>query len=116
MSNQGAALQLYNNELVKCIEEMCTKRDEIHRQIMVEEEEKNKVQCEIRNLTERLAKVTESLSKKYAAQNEYDKTIAESETAYMKIIESSQTLVHALKKEIAKEGTTGPVNPERSDS
>ena len=106
MSNQGAALQLYNNELVKCIEEMCTKRDEIHRQIMVEEEEKDKIQSDLRTLTERLAKITESLSKKYAAQNEYDKTIAETETAYMKIIESSQTLVHVLKKEIGK-GTAG---------
>lgn len=102
MSNQGATLQLYNNELVKCIEEMCTKRDEIHKQIVEEEEEKNKIQSDLRNLTDRLTKITESLSRKYAAQNEFDKTIGETETAYMKIIESSQTLVHALKKEISK--------------
>lgn len=103
MSNQGAALQLYNNELVKCIEDLCTKRDELHRQILTEEEEKRKIQNDIRILTERLAKITESLSKKYAAQTEYDRTISETETAYMKILESSQTLLHALKKEVGKE-------------
>lgn len=43
MSQQGAALQGYNNELVKCIEDLCSKRDELHKQIMEEEEEKKKV-------------------------------------------------------------------------
>ena len=64
---------------------MCTKRDELHRQIMSEEEEKNKIQNDLRILTERLAKITESLSKKYAAQNDYDRTISETEAAYMKV-------------------------------
>ena len=67
------------------IEDLCTKRDELHRQIMSEEEEKNKIQNDIRILTERLAKITESLSKKYAAQNDYDRTISETEAAYMKV-------------------------------
>jgi len=111
MSNQGAVLQSYNNELVKCIEDLCTKRDELHRQIITEEEEKNKIQNDIRILTERLAKITESLSKKYAAQNEYDKTISETEAAYMKILESSQTLLHVLKKEVGKDSPVKPVKP-----
>lgn len=70
---------------MKGIEDLCTKRDELHRQIMSEEEEKNKIQNDIRILTERLAKITESLSKKYAAQNDYDRTISETEAAYMKV-------------------------------
>lgn len=69
------------------IEDLCTKRDELHRQILTEEEEKRKIQNDIRILTERLAKITESLSKKYAAQTEYDRTISETETAYMKVID-----------------------------
>ena len=52
---------------------------------MEEEEEKQKLQNDIRILTERLAKVNESLSKKMAARNEFDKTIAETEGAYMKV-------------------------------
>ncbi|XP_076454552.1 microtubule nucleation factor SSNA1-like [Babylonia areolata] len=99
MSQQGAALQSYNNELVKCIEELCSKRDELHRTILQEEEEKQKLQNDIRVLTERLAKVNESLAKKMASRNEFDKTIAETEAAYMKILESSQTLLNLLKRE-----------------
>ncbi|XP_001638072.3 Sjoegren syndrome nuclear autoantigen 1 homolog [Nematostella vectensis] len=103
MSQQGAALQTYNNELVKCIEDLCTKRDELQKQILSEEEEKNKLQNDIRILTERLAKINESLARKIASRNEYDKTIAETEAAYMKILESSQTLLHVLKNETAKD-------------
>lgn len=99
MSQQGAALQSYNNELVKCINDLCQKRDDLHKQILQEEEEKQKLQNDIRILTERLAKVNESLSKKMASRNEFDKTIAETESAYMKILESSQTLLNVLKRE-----------------
>ena len=75
MSQQGAALQSYNNELVKCIEELCTKRDELQKQIVSEEEEKSKLQNDIRLLSEKLAKLNEGLAKKIAARNEFDRTI-----------------------------------------
>ena len=52
---------------------------------MVEEEEKMKIQNDLRILTERLARVNESLAKKIAARTEYDRTIAETEAAYMKV-------------------------------
>ncbi|XP_033643652.1 Sjoegren syndrome nuclear autoantigen 1-like isoform X1 [Asterias rubens] len=99
MSQQGAALQSYNNELVKCIEELCTKRDGLHKLIITEEDEKQKIQSDIRILTEKLTKVNESLAKKIATRNEYDKTIAETEAAYMKIIESSHSLLNVLQRE-----------------
>ncbi|XP_070581672.1 microtubule nucleation factor SSNA1-like isoform X1 [Ptychodera flava] len=114
MTHQGAALQSYNNELVKCIEDLCTKRDELHKQILNEEEEKQKIQNDLRILSERLAKVNESLAKKIAARNEYDKTIAETEAAYMKILESSQTLLNVLKREAMVIEKTQP--PQASSS
>ena len=52
---------------------------------MIEEEEKHKLQNDIRVLSEKLAKVNESLAKKISARNEFDKTIAETEAAYMKV-------------------------------
>ncbi len=67
------------------IEDLCMKRDELQRQIMTEEEEKHKLQNDMRVLSERLAKVNESLAKKISARNEFDKTIAETEAAYMKV-------------------------------
>ncbi|XP_073414376.1 microtubule nucleation factor SSNA1 [Dendrobates tinctorius] len=99
MTQQGAALQTYNNELVKCVEDLCSKRDELNRQIQQEEEEKNKLQNDIRILTEKLSRVNESLARKMASRNEFDKTIAETQAAYMKILESSQTLLNVLKRE-----------------
>jgi Sjoegren syndrome nuclear autoantigen 1 len=66
---------------------------------MMEEEEKHKLQNDIRVLSEKLAKINESLAKKISARNEFDKTIAETEAAYMKILESSQTLLSVLKRE-----------------
>ncbi|UJR22216.1 hypothetical protein I4U23_025280 [Adineta vaga] len=99
MSQQGAALQNYNNELVKCIEDLCGKRDELQRQILIEEEDKHKLENEIRISSEKLAKINENLAKKITARTEFDRTISETEAAYMKILESSQTLLNVLKRE-----------------
>jgi Sjoegren syndrome nuclear autoantigen 1 len=85
--------------LVKCIEDLREKREEVNRQILKEEEEKAKIQKDLSILTDRLQKLNESLTRKQQARNEYDKTIQETEAAYMKILESSQTLLHVLKRE-----------------
>lgn len=81
------------------IEELCQKREELCRQIQQEEDEKQRLQNEVRQLTEKLARVNENLARKIASRNEFDQTIAETEAAYLKILESSQTLLNVLKKE-----------------
>ena len=53
MTQQAAVLQNCNNELVKCIEDLCNKRDALQRDITSEEEEKSKLQNDIRILSER---------------------------------------------------------------
>jgi Sjoegren syndrome nuclear autoantigen 1 len=119
MAQQGATLQNYNNELVKCIEDIRDKREQVNRLILKDEEEKAKIQKDLNILTvrlvqetlmvivraayvllvsqERLTKVNESLAYKVEQRNKFDRTIKETETAYMKILESSQTLLHVLK-------------------
>lgn len=67
------------------VEELINKRDDLHKQIVEEEEEKRKLENDLRILAEHLAKVNESLTRKILAQNEYDKAIAETEHAYMKV-------------------------------
>ncbi|CAM6106119.1 unnamed protein product [Calypogeia fissa] len=99
MALKGAALQNYNTELIHRIEELREKRDEIKKILQVEEEEKANIQKDLVVLTKRLAEIDDSLSRKYAYTNEYDKTIHEVETAYSKILESSQALLHVLKSE-----------------
>ena len=97
-------MQNYNNELVKTIEDLREKREELNRQILHEEEEKMKIQKELAILTDRLQRLNESLVRKVQARNEYDKTIQETEAAYMKILESSQTLLHVMKRETVNLG------------
>ncbi|XP_072309798.1 microtubule nucleation factor SSNA1 [Eucyclogobius newberryi] len=99
MSQQAAALQTYNNELVKCIEDLCSKREELNGQIRQEEEEKERLQHDIRILSEKLSRVNDSLAKRLAARATFDRTIAETEAAYAKILESSQSLLSVLKQE-----------------
>ena len=94
-------------------------------------QEKAKIQNDIQVLSRRLAQLNESLARKIASRNEYDKVIQvrtpwvplsaagaqhsicpcgsgtargfrspqETESAYMKILESSQTLLTVLKRE-----------------
>ncbi|BBM97138.1 sjoegren syndrome nuclear autoantigen 1 [Marchantia polymorpha subsp. ruderalis] len=99
MALKGAALQNYNTELIHRIEELREKRDEIKKILQVEEEEKANIQKDLVVLTKRLAEIDDSLSRKYAYTNEYDKTIHEVEAAYSKIMESSQALLHVLKSD-----------------
>lgn len=67
------------------IEDLCAKRDELHQQILQDEEEKQRVQHDLRILTERLAEINDSLARKIAMRNDYDRTISETESAYRKV-------------------------------
>ena len=75
----------YGGSACTGIEDLSAKRDELHKQILQEEEEKQRVQHDLRILTDRLAGINESLAKKIAIRNDYDKTIAETEAAYKKV-------------------------------
>eukprot|EP00793_Prasinoderma_coloniale_P004296 PRCOL_00000056-RA len=101
-----------NNELVKCIEDLKEKREEVNRQIVKDEEEKSKIQNDLQVLTKRLSQLQAESDKKRAHLLEYDRTVQETEAAYMKILESSQTLLHVLKRETVslskKTGSRGP--------
>lgn len=99
MTHQGAVLQGYNNELVKYLENLCMQREGLDEQIRQTEKEKKMIQDEIEILTKQLDCVCESLSWKHAAQKDLDKTLAETEVVYEKILESSRTLLSVLKTE-----------------
>ncbi|KAG1674975.1 hypothetical protein FOA52_014770 [Chlamydomonas sp. UWO 241] len=99
MAAQGAALQNHNNELVKCIDDLRDKREEILKQLRDDEAEKGKIQADLQTLTKRLAQVNDSIARKTETKVEYDKVIMETEAAYLKILESSQTLLTVLKRE-----------------
>ena len=85
--------------MTRYIENIRSGREDLHDEISKDEEEKNLIETEIATLSERLSGLTDALIKKYEAREEFDRTIQETEQAFMKILESSQTLLHVLKKE-----------------
>ncbi|GAB5036453.1 sjoegren syndrome nuclear autoantigen 1 homolog [Nannochloropsis oceanica] len=96
---QGQALQLYNTELVQALRELKDKRDALSQQIRMEEETRIQLQHEAAAIGARLQRIDGSLHEKIQTRNVYDRTIGETEAAYRKILESSQTLLHVLKRE-----------------
>lgn len=102
MAKQGAALQTYNNELVKCLEELCHNRKQLQDSIDRDEDEKARLDKQLREIQSRLDAVNARLDQKLAKREQYDKTINDSERAYHKILESSQVLLNVVKKD-AKE-------------
>jgi ribosome recycling factor len=54
-------------------------REDLHEEISKDEEEKQIIETEIAQLTERLNGLTDALIKKYEAQEEFDRTISETE-------------------------------------
>ena len=88
-----------NTELVKTMDTIIKQKNEIQVIIEKEEEEKRKLEEQMRSLSERLDVINNGLGKKYQTRDEYDRTINETQSAFNKILESSQTLLHVLKKE-----------------
>jgi len=96
---RGSSLQEYNAELVSCIDDLRDRREELNRDLLHEEEHRAQVQQDLATLMNRLATINESLSQKIHARNQYDRTIQETEGAFMKILENSESLLQTLKKE-----------------
>ena len=71
------------------IETIKGQRTDIQAEISGEEEEKRQIEHQMNMLNERLGEIHASLQKKYATRNEYDRTIQETEGAFVKILESS---------------------------
>ena len=111
--------QNYNQELKASIANLQSKRDALQQQINIEEEDAKKIKDEIEGLTVKLKGLNDSLARKIRTRDDYDKTIEEVDAAYRKIMESSQTLLHVLKREtkalVKKEAQNVPV-PQKSNT
>ncbi len=100
MAQQGAALQNYNNELVKVLDELCERRQRLQKDIEKDQREKALLDSQLAQLNSKLSALDASLTKKLETKEEYDKTIKDTENAYMKILESSQLLLNVVKKDV----------------
>ena len=99
MSDSTSNASNYNQELKASISKLQSKREALQRQITKEEEEASNLQQEIDGLTTKLRALNDGIDKKRRTRDEYDRTIEEVTAAYQKILESSQTLLHVLKRE-----------------
>merc|ERR1712192_290284 len=111
----GAALQTYNNELVKSLEELKARRAALQKQIEAESLEKQKLEGEKARLEDRLDVVNGSLEEKMATGRDYDRVIQEAEQAYTKILESSQVLLNVVQTR-SQDLRTNPTREERRGS
>ena len=81
------------------IESLREKRDEVNRSLMRQEEEKGRLQQQLRTIKARLDEIGGGMAEESAYRDELDTTIRESESALMKIMESSQTLLSVVQRE-----------------
>ena len=89
----------YNQNLMDMLTNLRGKREAVNAKIVNGEEEKSKITKDLEILSERLSKVNNILEEDIKHRAEYDKTIRETEAAYMKILESSRTLIDVLNRE-----------------
>ena len=80
-----SALQSFNNDLVRALESLKEKRDALTLDIQNDSEAKHGLQHQIHELTKKLERVDESLSRNVARKAEYDRLIVETEAAYLKV-------------------------------
>ncbi|KAI8815577.1 sjogren syndrome nuclear autoantigen 1 [Fimicolochytrium jonesii] len=92
-------LQAFNNELVIKLERLREAREQIGSEIVKEESRKDDLDQQIHELGAQLERTMQSLTRKYALSEEYDRLIHETEVAYSKIVESSQSLLQKLERE-----------------
>lgn len=95
-----ATLNRYNVELLRCIDEMRYKRDELHKDIFDLSEEQKKIQSDLGLLTVKLAEVNESLCRRCKEQADCDTLIIQYDSAYQKIVQGSEHLLGDVRKAV----------------
>ncbi|CAK0852246.1 unnamed protein product [Prorocentrum cordatum] len=102
MALQGSKLVWYNGELVKSVESLHEQRDEMNRQMSQEKEVQEQIQKELSILASKLEEVNGRLGRQTRLREECAKLIQVAEGAYGKILDSSQTLLHDLRRDTAR--------------
>ncbi len=99
MADNGDKLSNFNQQLIKCLEDLREKKNLLNREIKNNQEEKVKTENEINMLNNKLKNLNEILNTKNLIKNNYEKAIKDTETAYSKILSTSQNLLHVVKQE-----------------
>ena len=98
---QAASLQNYNTELVRSLEGIRERRENLLIDMKKDAESKNEIIQEIEKLNQELEELNSSIAKKEEIKSEYDKVINNTELAYFKLLEGSKVLLAILKRDEA---------------
>lgn len=85
--------------MVKSLQGLRERRDNLLLDIQKDQEEKAEVDKKISSIKEQLFELTQSLQRKEEIKNEFDQVIKNTESAYLKLLEGSQTLLQILKRD-----------------
>ncbi|KAL1494656.1 hypothetical protein ABEB36_010223 [Hypothenemus hampei] len=102
MTEHGALLQTCNQELVKCLEELKIKRNQLFNVIKQEEYDKRVLEKNVNMLQDKLSKLSQDLEYHKQIFDDYDRAITDTEMGFQKILESSQTLLKIAQTEAYK--------------
>ena len=94
-----STLQSFNNELVKGLETLRENRFAIASELEAKEATKLDLANELEIIQRKLDDLNKDMARKYTIKNEYERLIAETEDAYLKIVDSSQTLLEIMHKQ-----------------
>jgi len=106
MTSQAAALQSYNNDLVKALESLTDRRDHLDADIQRDRLQKNKLENQLRSLKEQLRSLESQIDTKEAEKKSMDDTLVSAEHAYAQILTTSQTLLNTLQAKMDNPWTT----------
>ena len=90
--------------IIQMLENLKAQRDKINQDIEEGYQIREKIQQQLNLLGEQLQKVTDDLEQKQTVLNIYDKILNESDSAYTKIVQSTQALYNMVKNEEKKFG------------
>merc|ERR1719453_2749089 len=96
---QAQVLQRYDDELLRTIFGLREHRDELDHQIAQEEEDKAEIERHIKDLAAQLERVNAVLKAKTDVWKDHDRTLRAMEGAHKNITDSSETLLHVIRRE-----------------
>ena len=104
------AKNLVNNEnlndtmisIIDTLNNLKSQRDKLNKDIEEGYQIREKIEQQLNLLAEQLQKVTDNLEQKQTVLNIYDKILNESDSAYTKIVQSTQALYNMVKNEEKK--------------
>ena len=83
-------------EIVKTLENLKSKKDALDKEIELNDLTRAELENKLNTLQEEYEKVCESIEQKKAVLNVYDKILTESDSAYSKIVKSTEALYQMI--------------------